>query len=260
MIFIDTHSHLFTEEFDSDRDEVIKNAFQNNVEKIILPNIDEDSIEKVISLADTYPNNCFPLIGLHPTSVNHSYRVQLNNIVAWIDKRKFFGIGETGIDLYWEKTFLTEQTDSFAFHLELAITKKLPVIIHVRNSFREVINVVKKYEHPDLKGIFHCFSGSINEAHEIIDLGFKLGIGGVLTFKNSKLSEVVKDINLNHIVLETDSPYLAPAPLRGKRNESANIIYIAKKLAAIKGIDIAKVASQTSNNAIELFPDISQTI
>ncbi len=260
MIFIDTHAHLFTEEFDSDRHEVIRNAFQNKVEKIILPNIDEDSIEKLISLADTYPNNCFPLAGLHPTSVNSSFRIQLDNIVTWMNKKKFFGIGETGIDLYWDKTYLTEQTDSFTFHLELAINKKLPVVIHVRNSFREVIHVVKKYHQPDLKGIFHCFSGTIQEANEIIDLGFKLGIGGVLTFKNSNLPEVVKDINLNHIVLETDSPYLAPVPKRGKRNESANITYIAKRLAEIKGMDIAEIASKTTRNAVELFPDIFRTI
>jgi TatD DNase family protein len=252
-MLIDSHSHIYSEEFNNDRDKVIQRAFDVGVKKIILPNIDSSSIESMLKLSDNYPESCFPLIGLHPTSVNETYKKELEIIESWLEKTKFYGIGEIGIDLYWDKTFLKEQEDVFRYQIKLAKNLKLPIVIHVRNSFNEVFSILKKELDGNLTGIFHCFSGDITEAQKIIGLGFKLGIGGVVTYKNSTLPQILKQVDIHHLVLETDTPYLAPVPFRGKRNESSYIIYIAQKVAEIYNIGVEDVAEITSRNVLYLF-------
>lgn len=252
-MLIDTHSHIYSEDFSHDLDDVVQNAYNNNVKKIILPNISSGTVKRLLDLTDSYPHLCFPLMGLHPTSVSSDYKDELEAIEYWLEKRKFYGIGEIGIDLYWDKTYIREQTDAFRYQVRLAKSKQLPIVIHLRNSFEEVYNVVKEEQDGSLKGIFHCFSGGEEEAQKIIDLGFLIGIGGVVTFNNSELDKVVGKLDLNHMVLETDSPYLAPVPKRGRRNESAYLVYIAQKLAEIFDIPVEKVAEITTANARSLF-------
>jgi len=252
-MLIDTHSHIYSEDFLHDRDEALQRAYASGVKKIVLPNIDSGSIKHMLDLADAYPHLCFPLMGLHPTSVDEDFKEELQAIEYWLEKRKFYGIGEIGIDLYWDKKFVKEQKEAFRFQIGLAKKYKLPIVIHVRNSFEETLEIVKEEQDGSLKGIFHCFSGEDIEANEVVDLGFLLGIGGVLTFKNSSLDEVVKKIDLNDIVLETDAPYLSPVPKRGKRNESAYIVYVAQKIAEIYNIPVERVAEITTANARNLF-------
>lgn len=252
-MLIDTHSHIYSEEFLHDRDEALQRAYDHGVKKIILPNIDSGSIKHMLDLADGYPHLCYPLMGLHPTSVDEDYKEELQAIEYWLEKRKFYGIGEIGIDLYWDKKFVNEQKEAFRYQIGLAKKYKLPIVIHVRNSFDETLEIVKEEQDGSLRGIFHCFSGEDVEARKVIDLGFLLGIGGVLTFKNSTLDEVVKNIALKDIVLETDAPYLSPVPKRGKRNESAYVVYVAQKIAEIHNISVEKVAEITSANARKLF-------
>ncbi len=252
-MLIDTHSHIYSEEFLHDLDNVVQNAYNNNIKKIVLPNINSGTVKRLLDLADSYPHVCYPLMGLHPTSVSSDYKEELQAVEYWLEKRKFFGIGEIGIDLYWDKTFAKEQSEVFRYQLKLAKSKQLPVVIHLRNSFKEVYKIVKEEQDGFLKGVFHCFSGSITEANKIIDLGFLLGIGGVVTFKNSNLEEVIKEIKLENLIIETDSPYLAPVPKRGKRNESAYLIYIAQKVSEIYKIPVEKVAEITTANARNLF-------
>ena len=254
MEFIDTHTHIFLEEFDPDREKVIAEALSNSINKLFIPNIDSSSLQKVIELSKNYPKNIFPMIGLHPTSVKGNFEEELKVVSDYLEKEKFYGIGETGIDLYWDKTFLEEQKKSFGFQIELAKKYRLPVIIHVRNSFNEVFEIVDRMNDENLTGIFHCFSGNLDQAKKIMDYGgFKLGIGGVVTFKNSGLSEVLSNVSPEHLVLETDAPYLAPVPWRGKRNEPSYLINVAKKLAEIYATDIEKVAEITSRNAMSVF-------
>ncbi len=254
MRIIDTHTHLFLEQFDEDRDEVINRAIKSGVDKMILPNIDSSSIDDMLNLAKKYPENCYPLMGLHPTSVNQDFEKELETVEKYLAKQKFYGIGEIGIDLYWDKTFLHQQEQAFIHQIKLAKKYSLPIVIHVRNSFDETLSIVDKYNDDKLNGIFHCFTGSYEQANHIMDYGgFKLGIGGVLTFKNAKLDKVISKIDLEHIVLETDSPYLAPSPYRGKRNESAYVVKVAEKLADIYGLSINEVAETTSNNALQIF-------
>lgn len=252
-MLIDTHSHIYTEDFNSDIDEVVQNAYNNDVKKIVLPNIDSGTIKRLVDLNNSYPHICYPLMGLHPTSVGDDYKEELAAVEYWLEKHKFYGIGEIGIDLYWDQTFKNEQEDAFRHQIKLAKAKQFPIVIHLRNSFDEVYKIVKEEQDGSLRGIFHCFSGDELEANKIIDLGFLLGIGGVLTFKNSKLSEVVEKIDLKHLVLETDSPYLAPVPKRGRRNESSYLIHIAKKIAEINDLPIESVAEITTLNARNLF-------
>ncbi len=254
MQLIDTHTHLFLEQFDNDIDKVIDRAVKNGVEKLILPNIDSSSIDDMLNLTDKYPNNCYPLMGLHPTSVNENFEEELKIVEKYLKKQKFYGIGEIGIDLYWDKTFLPQQEQAFIHQIKLAKQYSLPIVIHVRDSFEETLNIVDKYNDDKLTGIFHCFTGSYEQAQHIIQYGgFKLGIGGVLTFKNSKLDQVIQKIPLEHIVLETDSPYLAPSPYRGKRNESSYVVKVAEKLADIYGLSLQEVAKITSDNAKQIF-------
>ena len=252
-MLIDTHAHIYSEEFLQDVDEVLQRAYDNDVKKIILPNIDSGTVKRLIDLNDAYPHLCYPLMGLHPTSVASDYREELEAVEYWLDKRKFYGVGEIGIDLYWDRTYLKEQQDAFRYQIKLAKSRQLPIVIHVRDSFDEVFSIVKEEQDGNLKGIFHCFSGSENEAKQIIDLGFLLGIGGVVTFKKSDLSKVIKNLSAENLVIETDAPYLTPVPKRGKRNESAYLIYVAQAIAKIYDISVSEVAEITTENARNLF-------
>jgi TatD DNase family protein len=252
-MLIDTHSHIYSEDFNHDIDDVMQRAYDNDVKKIILPNIDSGSIKRLLDLSNAYPHLCFPLMGLHPTSVSADYEEELQAVEYWLDKRKFYGIGEIGIDLYWEQKYVEEQKIAFRHQVKLAKSKNLPIVIHLRNSFEEVYSIIKEEQDGNLNGIFHCFTGNVDEARKVIDTGFLLGIGGVVTFKNSNLDEVIKDIDINNIVLETDAPYLAPVPKRGRRNESAYLAFVAKKVAEIYGISVEQVAEITSSNARQLF-------
>ncbi|MFV0590690.1 MAG: TatD family hydrolase [Draconibacterium sp.] len=252
-MLIDTHSHIYSEDFIHDRDEALQRAYDSGIKKIILPNIDSGSIKHMLDLSDAYPHLCYPLIGLHPTSVDEDYKEELEAVEYWLNKRKFYGIGEIGIDLYWEKKYFNQQKDAFRHQLKLAKNHNLPVVIHVRNSFDETYQIVKEEQDGSLRGTFHCFTGTAAEAQKVVDLGFFLGVGGVLTFKNSNLDEVIGSVNIDKLVLETDAPYLAPVPKRGKRNESSYLVYIAQKLAEIYNISVTRVAEITTTNARSLF-------
>jgi TatD DNase family protein len=253
MQFIDTHTHLYADEFTADIEKVIGNAIENKVDRMILPDIDSTVREAMLQLHEKYPENCPIMIGLHPTSVKEDYKSELEKIDEMIDKHNFCGIGETGIDLYWDKTFYSEQLDSFTYQVELALKHDLPIVIHSRKSINEIFSVLKHYKGKGLKGVFHCFPGSLEEAHKAIDIGFYLGIGGVVTYKNSGMAEVVRQTDLKHLLLETDAPYLSPVPFRGKRNESSHIPVIAGFIADLKGITIEEVAETTTSNAKQLF-------
>lgn len=251
---IDTHSHLYAEEFDNDRPEVVERAKQVGVEKIILPNIDSTSLDSMLALERAYPNMCHAAIGLHPTSVDENIDNELELVKAELDRRNYVAVGEIGIDLYWDKTFYKEQVRAFQQQVEWALERNLPIIIHVRNSHNETIEALRPYREKGLKGVFHCFTGGKVEAEDIFDLGnFLLGIGGVVTFKNSGLAESLIDIPLEKIVLETDAPYLAPAPHRGKRNEPSFLSLIADKLAEVYGVDKDTIIQTTTANAKQLF-------
>ena len=253
-MLIDTHTHLYLEEFEQDREEVIAHAISEGVKYMLLPNIDSETIDAQLDLCRAFPTNCLPMAGLHPTSVKENYEQELDRVRQELESNNnYIAVGEIGIDLYWDKTFEKEQAKALRTQLELAVAHQLPVVIHSRESFKEIFAVIDEYNHPDLQGVFHCFSGQEEEAAKVIDLGFKLGIGGVLTFKKANLGQVVEGIDLKHIVLETDSPFLTPVPFRGKRNQSAYVKYIAAKLAEIKGLRLEEVAEVTTRNAMELF-------
>ena len=252
-MLIDTHSHIYSDDFLHDLDDVVQSAYDNNIKKIILPNINSGTVKRLLDLTDSYPHLCFPLMGLHPTSVAADYKEELAAVEYWLEKRKFYGIGEIGIDLYWDKTYIKEQSEAFRQQIKIAKSKNIPIVIHLRNSFKEVYKVVKEEQDGTLSGIFHCFTGSEKEAKKIIDLGFKLGIGGVVTFKNAGLDQVIGKIGLEHLVLESDAPYLAPVPKRGRRNESSYLVYVARKVAEIYDIPVEKVAEITTINARNVF-------
>lgn len=253
MQLIDTHTHLFLPEFDSDRDQVVMNAQQNGIEKVLLPNIDGSTITDLLNLVEKYPDYCYPMMGLHPTSVKENYKEELKKVEIWLEKRKFIAIGEIGIDLYWDKTFKSQQEEAFRYQIEIAKKYDLPVVIHARESFDEIFMIMDEIIDDKLKGVFHAFTGDEIQAQRITDWGFKIGIGGIVTFKNSGLDKVIHNIDISHIVLETDSPYLAPVPHRGKRNESAYLLNIAQKIAEIKNTSIKEVAEITTYNANQLF-------
>ncbi len=236
MKFTDTHTHLFAPEFDNDREAMIKRALEKNVSRFFLPNIDAESIPQMLSMCEQFPDTCFPMMGLHPCSVFADYEKQLELVKEWLGKRKFYAIGEIGIDLFHDVTFAEQQKNAFRTQVKWAKEMGLPVVIHCRNSFNEVMEIVSNEMDERLKGIFHCFTGTLEDAKRVMDLkSFKMGIGGVVTYKNSTLPQVLKDIPLSYIVLETDSPYLPPVPFRGKRNESAYIYLVADKLSDIYG-------------------------
>ncbi len=254
--FIDTHAHLFFQNFDDDRQEAINRAIEANVRKIVLPNVDLDSIEPLKNTVALRPESLFPLMGLHPSGVRQDFKHALAKIQQELNDNHYWGIGEIGIDLHWpdNKKFVEEQKEAFRFQLGLAKQLRLPVVIHARESFDLTYQIVKEEKNDDLCGIFHCFTGTYEQAKMIMDLGdFYMGIGGVLTFKNSGLVEQIKDVPLDYLVLETDSPFLAPHPYRGKRNESSYIPLIAGKLAGVKGVSIEEVACRTTDNAENLF-------
>ncbi len=253
MIFIDTHTHLYLREFREDRDKVVKFALDKGIQKMLLPNVDGRTINAMHSLADKFPDHCLPMIGLHPGSVKNGYKEEIGQIIKLLGKRKYWGIGETGIDLYWDKTYSEQQKESFIDHINLAKEHRLPLIIHARNSFDEIFSIMDREHDDTLKGVFHAFTGNAEQAGRIIDYGFKLGIGGIVTFKNSELDSVVKIIDLQHIVLETDAPYLAPVPKRGKRNEPAYLLHTAEKIAEIHNVPIETIAEITTQNASSLF-------
>ena len=252
-MFVDTHTHLYSEEFLTDIDIALKRAIDAGVEKFFLPNIDSTSIKGMHRLCEKYPQHCFPMMGLHPCSIKENYEEELTIAYSLLQKKTYKAVGEIGIDLYWDKTFYTQQVNAFKRQINWALEFNLPVVIHCRNSFDEIYEILTGFKKLP-KGIFHCFSGNEEQAYKIIEAtNFKLGIGGVLTFKNSGLDKAIANIDLKHLVLETDSPYLAPIPYRGKRNESSYIPLIAAKLADIKNCTITEVASITTANAKEVF-------
>ena len=253
MNFIDTHAHIYFNQYEKDIDSVINNSLENLVNKILMPNINSSSINKLYKISDLYKNICYPMIGLHPCYVDEDYENELKKIKNHLNKKKVIAIGEIGIDLYREKKFFEQQLDAFETQCYWALENKLPVVIHTRNSLKETINIISKPHFKDLNGIFHCFDSSYEDAMKLIDLGFLIGIGGILTFKNSNLRETIAKIGIEKLVLETDSPYLSPEPYRGKRNEPANILYIAEMLQKITSIPLAKISQITTKNANELF-------
>jgi TatD DNase family protein len=253
MQLIDTHTHLYLPEFDADRDEVVNRATRSGISKMLLPNIDTTSVKQMLELVSRYPGICFPMSGLHPTSVKEDYLSQLDSLEKLFRENKFIAIGEIGIDLYWDKTFIKEQIISFRRQIGFALQNKLPVVIHSRDAFPEVFSVLDEFNGQNLSGVFHAFTGDINDAEKAVNMGFKLGIGGIVTFRNSGLDKVVSAIGPENIILETDSPYLAPVPHRGKRNESSYICIINKKMAEIFNISEEKMAEIAYSNSVELF-------
>lgn len=251
---IDTHTHLYSEEFDSDRDEMIERALDKGVSKFYLPAIDSETHDKMFQLEKDYPGQIEAMIGLHPCYVKpESWENELNIVKNFLDKRNFPAIGEIGIDLYWDKSTLDIQKEAFALQIDWAIEKDIPIVIHTRSSFDETFEVLDRKNHSKLRGIFHCFSGDLNQANRAIELGFSLGIGGVVTFKNGKIDQFLNEIPLDKIVLETDSPYLSPVPFRGKRNESSYLDLVVGKLVDIYGKDFTEIDRVTTENALNIF-------
>ena len=252
-MLIDTHAHLYAEQFDKDRAEMVQRALDHNIKKIFMPNIDSASIEGMLALEKKYPNNCYPMMGLHPCHVKENYKEELAIVKHWLDKRPFCAVGEIGIDLYWDKTFFEQQKDAFRTQINWAKELQIPIIIHAREALDEIIEIVQEEKDERLQGIFHCFTGNAAQAQAIIDLEFYLGLGGVLTFKKSGLDKIIESISLKHLVLETDAPYLSPTPKRGRRNESSYIRFVAKKLATIKNLSEKEVIEQSTKNALDVF-------
>jgi len=250
----DTHSHIYSEEFAKDRRDIVFNAHKAGVKKILLPNIDSNTIEPMLKLCKQFPHNIFPMMGLHPTSVEDDYESELQIVEDWLDKEKFYAVGEIGIDLHWDKTFIEEQIIAFEKQIDFALKHKLPIVIHARKAFDEIFKILDEKWTPELTGVFHSFSGSLEQAQKITKkYNFYLGINGVVTFKNTKLPTVLKEIDSKYILLETDAPYLSPEPKRGKRNESAYMFYTARKVADIYGLDVKSISEITTQNAINLF-------
>lgn len=253
MIFTDTHSHIYSEEFAQDRTEMMSRAFEAGVKRIFVPSIDSTYTEKMYEIEKQYPENVFLMMGLHPTYVKENYEEELAFVEQELEKRKFYAIGEIGIDLFWDKTFLEQQKIAFKRQIQLAKRYKLPINIHCRDAFDEVFEVLESEKAPDLFGIFHCFTGTYEQALQAISYNLKLGIGGVATFKNGKIDQFLSEIDIKHIVLETDSPYLAPVPFRGKRNESSYAKLVAEKLALIYNLPLEEIAEKTTQNSISIF-------
>jgi TatD DNase family protein len=253
MILTDTHAHLYASEFDADKKAMMQRALQKHVTRLFLPNIDVSSIQPMLNLVWEFPDHCFPMMGLHPCSVDQHVEAHLFQIQKWFKKRKFYAVGEIGLDFYWSLEFKEQQISAFKKQIQWAIQYNLPINIHSRNATADCIAILTEMKHPLLRGIFHCFSGTAEEAKQIVDLGFYLGIGGVLTFKNSGLDKAIENIPLEHLVLETDAPYLAPVPYRGKRNESAYLLEVAQKLSELKNTSVEKVALITTENSRTIF-------
>jgi len=253
LILTDTHTHLYAEEFDEDRNEMMRRAINAGVSRLFVPSIDSNYTQKMYDLEQQFPENVFLMMGLHPTYIKENYLEELAHVEKELASKKFFAVGEIGIDLFWDKSFLKEQQHAFQYQIQLAKKHKLAINIHCREAFDEVFEVLESEKSADLFGIFHCFTGDLGQAQRAISLGMKLGIGGVSTFKNGKIDQFLNEIDLKHIVLETDSPYLAPVPHRGKRNESSYTLLIAQKLAEIYQLSINEIASITTENSKQIF-------
>ncbi len=253
MYLVDTHCHLYSEEFELDQEAVLQRAFSEGINKFYLPAIDSSAIPAMLALEKKFPGKCMAMMGLHPCYVKENFQQELIVVKDWLSNRNFSAVGEIGLDYYWDKTFAAEQVIAFRNQIEWSIEYKLPIVIHTRNATQETIEIVKEYVPEGVRGIFHCFSGSFENAIEIIDAGFYLGIGGVLTYKNAGLVNVLSKIDLQHLVLETDAPYLSPVPFRGKRNESSYLKYVVEKLAEIKNCSVETVAKVTTENAEKIF-------
>ena len=253
MSIIDTHAHLYSDEFNGETESILERARAAGIRAVVLPNIDLDSLQPMLSLASSYQGMCFPALGLHPCYVKENYREELAQLKPHFEKHRFVAVGEIGMDFYWDTTFAAQQAEAFRIQIGWAVEKNLPIIIHTRKSFEEAFKIVSEFK-GKVRGVFHCFSGSKEEAQRIISLGdFVLGIGGVITYKNANLPEVLKDIPLRHLVLETDSPYLPPVPYRGQRNETSYITFVAQKLAEAKNLDVQEITAATTENASRLF-------
>ena len=253
-MYIDTHTHLFVEQFDEDRNEVVQRAIECGVDKMLLPNIDISTIASMNNLVAQFPRNCFPMIGLHPGNVDQNWESCLKTVKEELDAGNYIAVGEIGMDLYWDKTFIEEQKKCFETQVEWAKEKQLPIAIHARDAFQEIFEILDKINNEQLTGVFHCFTGTIQDAEHIASYGgFKLGIGGVVTYKKSGLDAVLSQISLDKLILETDSPYLSPVPFRGKRNESSYLLHIAEKLSDIYKVPLKEIEDITTRNALELF-------
>lgn len=250
---IDTHAHIYASEFDADRDDVVKRALAQGIDRILLPNIDLDSIEPMLATEAQYPQICRSMMGLHPCYVDGNVKQTLDIIYSWFEKHRFIAVGEIGIDLYWDKTFRAEQEMAFITQLNWAKEMKLPVVIHTRDSIEETLGLLSQEQDGSLSGVFHCFGGSLEEAKAINDLGFHLGLGGVSTFKNGGMDKVIPHLDMNYVILETDCPYLAPVPHRGKRNEPAYTSLVAQRIAELRQISVEQVDQLTTQNATTLF-------
>ncbi len=253
MIITDTHTHLYSEQFDEDRKEVVQRAIDNGVTRFFIPAIDSEYTESMLNLEAEFPQNIFLMMGLHPTHVKENVDTELALIKEWIDKRKFYAIGEIGIDLYWDKTYLKQQQHAFRTQIQWAKERKMPINIHCRDAFDEVFEILEEEKGDDLFGIFHCFTGTLEQAKKAVSYNMKLGIGGVVTFKNGKIDKFLHEIPLSKIVLETDAPYLAPTPYRGKRNESSYLTNVIGKLVDIYGISAEEIATITTQNSKDIF-------
>ncbi|WP_111307724.1 TatD family hydrolase [Confluentibacter sediminis] len=253
MIITDTHTHLYSEAFDEDRNEMISRAIEQGVSRFFVPAIDSTYTEAMINVEKEYPENIFLMMGLHPTHVKDNYKEELNHVEDMLNKRPFYAVGEIGIDLYWDKSTLKIQQDAFKFQIALAKKHKLPIVIHCREAFNEIFEILEEEKSDHLFGIFHCFTGTLEQAEKAISYNMKLGIGGVVTFKNGKIDQFLNEIDLKHIVLETDAPYLAPVPFRGKRNESVYINKVLEKLADIYKVSIEDIAGITTQNSKDIF-------
>ncbi|REH56049.1 TatD DNase family protein [Tenacibaculum gallaicum] len=249
----DTHTHLYSSQFDEDRNEMIQRAKDAGISRFFIPAIDSSYTQRMLDLEKNYPNDVFLMMGLHPTSVKENYQEELAHVKEWLEQRDFYAIGEIGIDLYWDKTFLPQQQEAFRTQIQWAKEKKLPIVIHCRDAFDEIFEVLETEKGEDLFGIFHCFTGTFEQAEKAISYDMKLGIGGVATFKNGKIDKFLHQIDIEHIVLETDAPYLAPTPYRGKRNESSYITNVVDKLVDIYGLTFDEISEITTQNSKDVF-------
>ncbi len=258
-MLIDTHAHLYLKQFDDDREATLERAVAQGIHRVYLPNVDSSTTQAMLDMEAAYPGQCFAMMGLHPCSVKENYEAELEGVRQWLWKRDFCAVGEIGIDLHWDTTFYDQQVAAFNQQMEWAKELDLPIVIHCRKSIDIVIDLVRKSKTDRLRGVFHCFGGSLDQARAIMELGFFMGIGGVLTYKKSGLKEVLADVPLEWLVLETDSPYLAPVPFRGKRNESAYIHQIAQELASVYSVPLSEIGQVTTANALRLFGKAEKT-
>ena len=253
-MFVDTHTHLFVDAFNEDRSEIVQKAINSGVEKMLLPNIDIDTIDAMNDLAKEFPNNCFPMMGLHPGSIKEDWKERLEVIRKSLFEGNYIAVGEIGMDLYWDKTFVKEQAEAFRMQVEWAKEWGLPIVIHARAAFEPIFEILDEINDDSLTGVFHCFTGTVEQANHVLSYGgFKLGIGGVLTYKKAALDKVLENVDLKHLILETDSPYLPPVPYRGKRNESSYILHIAEKLTDVYNVPLSEIEEVTTTSAQELF-------